>query len=330
MNPRAVKPRKLFAGAAPCGMLLAALLCPACFHSQFRSKPRLAVVGGDPIVQMTAPEKLPNLEDPALVALERHTDPPAPWEPIVGVRLGSEPRGYPLGLLDRYEVVNDQAQGVEYVVTRCPLAQIAAVWDRQVDGRTLTFTNSGALWRDTLVMEDRETGTLWTVATGRAIFGPLAGQRLRPIPAILSTSHAWSQAHPDARYLDTGDQTETPLVLSLYAASSWEGVSGVKTKDERYGPKTRLFFVAAGAEALAFAEEDLKRPGPVEATLAGCPVRLEWDEVEDSPRAFRLEAGWTEELAVVPMYWFALHRHFQTVRTLAPSGSAPPARPSAP
>lgn len=325
MRRRAVKSRTSFTRES-CGLLLAALLCPACFHSQFRSKPRVAVVGGDPIVQMTSSRKLPSLDDPNLVALERHTDPPAPWEPIVGVRVGSERRGYPLGLLDRYEVVNDQTQGVPYVVTRCPLAQTAAVYDRQVAGRTLTFINSGALWRDTLVMKDRETGTLWTVATGRAIFGPLDGQRLRPIPAVLTTSHAWSEAHPDARYLDTGEQTETPLVLSLYAVSAWEGVSGIKTADERYEPKTKLFFVAEGAEALAFTEEDLERLGPVETTLAGCPVVLEWDAGEDSPRAFRFEAGWTEELAVVPMYWFALHRHFQSVRTLASAGSGPPPR----
>ncbi|MGE5278841.1 MAG: DUF3179 domain-containing (seleno)protein [Acidobacteriota bacterium] len=319
---RAAKPRTLSTGAACRGVLVAALLCPACFHSQFRSKPRVAVVGGDPIVQMASPESFPSLDEPALVALRRHTDPPAPWEPILGVRLGSERRAYPLGLLDRYEVVNDEAEGIPYVVTRCPLAQIAAVYDRELDGRILTFVNSGALWRDTLVMQDRETGSLWTVATGRAIFGPLAGRRLRPIPAILSTSHAWSEAHPHARYLDTGEQTETPLVLSLYAASPWEGVSGVKTGDGRHEPKAKVYSVADGAEALAFTEEDIKGLALVQTTLAGCPVLLEWDAREDSPRAFRLQDGWTEELAVVPMYWFALHRHFQIVRTLLPSSRA--------
>ena len=323
MRRRAAKPRTLSTGAARCGLLLAALLCPACFHSQFRSKPRVAVVGGDPIVQMTSPESFPALDEPALVAPGRHTDPPAPWEPILGVRLGTERRGYPLGLLDRYEVVNDEAQGIPYVVTRCPLAQVAAVYERELDGRTLTFVNSGALWRDTLVMQDRETGSLWSVATGRAIFGPLAGRRLRPVPAILTTSRAWTEAHPRARYLDTGEQTETPLALSLYAASPWQGVSGVKTGDARREPKATLYSVADGAEVLAFTEEDIKGFDPIETTLAGCTILLEWDAREDSPRAFRLEDGWTEELAVVPMYWFALHRHFQTVRTLPPSAPAP-------
>ncbi|MGH9369719.1 MAG: DUF3179 domain-containing (seleno)protein, partial [Thermoanaerobaculia bacterium] len=218
--------------------LLALLFAAGCFHSQFRTRPRIAVVGDDPIVQMTAAEKLPSLDDPRLVPLKGHTDPPAPWEPVVGLRVGEESRGYPLGLLDRYEVVNDSAPGLDYVIARCALTQIAAVYDRRVAGRTLTFINSGALWRDTLVLKDRETGTLWTAATGEALFGPLAGERLRPVPAVFAATRAWSAAYSDARYLDTGEPTERPLAISLYAASPWQGVSGVKTADRRYGPKT--------------------------------------------------------------------------------------------
>ena len=158
----------------------------ACFRSQFQSKPRVAVVEGDPIVQMTAAEKLPSIEHPELVPMARHTDPPSPSQPLVGVLLGGDERGYPLGLLERYEVVNDRASDTDYVVARCALTDIAAVYDRRVGDRVLTFVNSGALWRDTLVMQDRETGTLWTPATGEAIHGPLAGQKLRPIPAVFT------------------------------------------------------------------------------------------------------------------------------------------------
>ncbi len=308
------------------GFSLAVLLCaPACFHSDFRTKPRVAVVGGDPIVQMTAAGSLASLENPHASPLSRHTDPPAPWEPVVALRTADGGRAYPLGLLDTYEVVNDGPPGAEYVVTRCPLAQIAAVYDRHVAGRTLTFVNSGALWRDTLVIEDRETGTLWTVATGQAIYGPLAGERLTPIPAILATSRAWSEACPDTRYLDTGESTETPVTLSLYALSSWEGVSGVKTLDRRYKPKATLYSVSDGRQALAFTESDLKGQGCLERRLGPATILLEWDAADDAPRAYLEGSGQSErlELAVVPMYWFALDRHFETVHTLSGGSGAP-------
>jgi len=299
------------------GLLLAGILSAGCSTARAPAHSEVAVVDGDPIIQMVPAEKLPSLENPALVSVPRHTDPPAPWEPIVGIPLARESRGYPVGLLDTYEVVNDRAEGVDYVVTRCPLAQIEAVYDRRVEGRTLTFVNSGTLWRDTLVMQDRETGTLWTVATGRALYGPLAGERLRPIPAVLSTSNAWTENHPDARYLDTGDLTETPLRLSLYEASSWQGFSGRKTADARYEPKAKLYSVAEGSEALAFTEEDVKGRGCIRSTLGERAVLLEWDPGDDAPRAYRPEGTCLEEIAVVPMYWFALDRHFETVHTLS-------------
>jgi hypothetical protein len=299
--------------------VLALSLLPAlgCFHAQFKTKPRVADVDGDPIVQMAPAQKLPSLENPSFSPWKRHTDPPAPWEPV----LGFGDRGYPVGILDRYEVVNDGPSASPYVVARCPLAGVTAAYDRRVGGRTLTFVNSGALWRDTLVLKDLETGTLWTAATGRAIFGPLAGEELAAIPVVLATMNAFATTHPRARFLDTGEMSETPLSLSVYEVSPWQGVSGVRTEDPRYEPKAKLYSVSEGAEAVAFAEDDVKGKGCVETELAGAPLSIEWDPARDAPRAFR--EGGRREVAVVPMYWFALDRHFSTVRTLAPpSGPA--------
>ena len=296
-----------------------------CFHSQFRNKPRVAVVKGDPIVQMTGAEKLPSLAHPDMVPWQQHTDPPPPSQPVVGLRVGDEERGYPLGLLERYEVVNDQGGGLDYVVARCALTDIAAVYDRRVGDRVLTFVNSGALWRDTLVLQDRETGTLWTAATGEAIFGPLAGERLQAIPAVHAASRDFHRAHPGAVILDTRESTGTPVSLALYAASPWQGFSGVKTNDRRHDPKAKLFCVAEGSEALAFTAEELKRRGRVDATLAGRTVTLEWIAAEESPAACRPDgAGGFEEIAVIPIYWFALDRHFTIVRTLAEESPAAP------
>jgi hypothetical protein len=260
------------------------------------------VVGGDPIVQMTPPGELPSLDHPSLVPIERHSDPPPSSQPLVGMRVGEEERGYPLGLLERYEVVNDRAADLDYVVARCALTDITAVYDRRVGDRLLTFINSGALWRDTLVLQDRETGTLWTAATGTGLVrsrsrGSVCG-RSRPSTRRLARSGRRTPRRP---YLDTRESTRPPVSLSLYAASPWQGISGVKTNDRRYDPKEKLFFVAEGSEALAFRAEDLKRLGRVEDTLAGRPILLEWDAAVDAPAACRPgESGGEEAVAVVP------------------------------
>ena len=304
------------------GALLLAVASPGlgCFASQYKTRPRLAVVAGDPIVQMTPAEKLPSLDRPALVSLERHTSRPDWDERVIGLDFGSQARAYPVGLLDSYEVINDQAAGLSYVVARCALTQITAIYDRRVAGRTLTFINSGALWRDTLVLQDRETGTLWTAATGQALTGPLVGSRLRPIPARVTTAEAWHTAFPASLYLDTGEIASVPLTIRLYGLSSWQGVSGVKTSDARFKPKDLVFAVSHGGETLGFAAGQMSQLRRADVTLGGGQVELAWDDRLGAPRAF---AG--EELPVTLMYWFALDRHFDVVRTLAEVSPKEPA-----
>jgi hypothetical protein len=96
-------------------------------------------------------------------------------------------------------------------------------------------------------------------------------------------------------------------------------VSGAKTSDTRFKAKDAVFAVAQGQEAIGFSAAELARRGRVQAELDGLRVELVWDARLGTPRAFDA-AG--REIAVTPMYWFALDRHFNSVRTLAP---APPA-----
>ncbi len=68
-------------------------------------------------------------------------------------------------------------------------------------GRPLTFGVSGMLWRSSLLMFDRETGSVWSHVTGAAVSGPLAGARLRMLPAIHTTWRLWRATHPDTLVL---------------------------------------------------------------------------------------------------------------------------------
>lgn len=304
-------------GRAAFLVLAAAIGSAACYTSQYKTKPRVAVVDGDPIVQMSEPSRFPSIFDPKFSTEKDHSNPPPPSARLIALVTKTGPRAYPVGLLDRFEVVNDGDGSGEWVVARCPIVGTVAIFDRRVDGRTLTFENAGALWRDTSVMKDRETGTLWSSATGQGIFGPLAGQHLALVPAFLSGMLAWSGSYPASVYLDAGTSTSPPLTMKIYGASSWQGVSGATTEDRRYKSKSEVFTVADGHEAFAVSGAELKARGRIEASLADRRLVLTWDTLRDAPRAFRPgPAGEaSEELAVVPMYWFAVPRHFSVVRT---------------
>jgi hypothetical protein len=215
---------------APPALLLATVLAGGCFARQYRENPRVDVVDGDPVVQMKPASKFRNLSDPRMVIAERQADPPTALERVLGISFGTAPRAYPIGLLDRYEVVNDEVTALPYVVARCGLTGVAAVFDRRMEGRVLEFENSGALWRDTLVLRDRQTGTYWTAATGLALSGPLAGERLERVPAVVALEADWARMHPDSVYLDVGKATSVPLTMRIYGVSAMQGVSGLKTQ----------------------------------------------------------------------------------------------------
>ena len=301
------------AGAAA----LAALLACACKTSGYNTKPRIAVVAGDPVVAMTKAKSMPSLDHPYYVAVKQQSDPPFPNELVLGVSLG-RPRMYPIGLLDDYEVINDVGGGVPYVVARCALTDFAGVLDRRVAGRTLTFDNSGALWRDMVVLRDRETGTYWSPATGLGLSGPLAGERLTLLPdAVLTTADAWQELVPETVCLDTGEMSSVSIQLKIYGSSSMEGLSGRKTDDRRFEPKAKVFVVAEGTQAVAFTAAELRKRKTATVKLADEALILEWDAAARSPRAYRLTGVAREGRPVIPLYWFAALEHFPGVRTLS-------------
>jgi hypothetical protein len=301
------------------GLLLAASACCGCLASGYRTKPRIAVAHCDPVVQIAPSARFRSSSDPRRVPLGAHSHPPAATDRVLGLEVGGDALAYPIGLLDRVEVIDDRAAGRSWVVARCALTRVAAVYDRSLDGRVLTFENSGALWRDTLVLRDRETGTYWSAATGLALFGPLAGRRLEPVAATYTTAEAWRRAFPATRYADLGLPTSVPFSMQLYGASPWLGLSGVKTQDRRHPAKREFLSVAAGDVALAFTPEEIRRRGSARAMLGGRSISIEWDSDRQFPRAWVLSDPARQELAVVPMYWFALVRHFETVRLLPPA-----------
>jgi hypothetical protein len=304
-------------------LLATAFLTSGCLTHQYRSKPRVAVVDGDPIVQMKSPDSFPVVIKPSLVLPRQHSDPPDADSRVLGLAVGAVPRAYPIGLLDRFEVVNDAVPGLPFVVARCALTGVAAVYDRRAGGRVLEFRNSGTLWRDTLVLQDLETGTDWSAATGRALHGPLAGERLSPVPAVLARVSDWERTFPASLYMDLDRDTSVPLLMRLYGASNWQGLSGRTTRDSRHRPKETVFAVAEDDEALAFTAGEIEAAGRLDASVHGTPVSIRWDAALEAPRAWGADG---KEMAVVPMFWFAAAQHYAHLNTLSATADKSNAR----
>ena len=108
---------------------------------------------------------------------------------------------YPHKILNFHEIVNDTLGGEPVLITFCPLCRSGVVYDRRLDGQTLSFGNTSALYLSDMVMFDRETYSYWWQVPGEAIVGTLAGQRLTPLASETVEWRTWRALHPDTKLL---------------------------------------------------------------------------------------------------------------------------------
>ena len=80
---------------------------------------------------------------------------------MISLTLGSEGRAYPFRILLWHEIVNDTVGDVPVLISYCPLCNSGVVFDWRLDGRTLTFGNSGRIPHFDIVMYDHQTESWW-------------------------------------------------------------------------------------------------------------------------------------------------------------------------
>jgi len=77
------------------------------------------------------------------------------------------------------------------------------VYSRQIDGRTLTLSPSGWTYRNTFVLYDRESGTLWYPVKQElnGIQGKYFGRILAQMESEDTRWHDWHAKHADSQVL---------------------------------------------------------------------------------------------------------------------------------
>lgn len=125
------------------------------------------------------------------------------------------------------------------------------MYARTVAGRTLTFGVSGMLYRDALVMYDRETGTLWSQIDGRALKGPLVGQVLQPVPSIHATWKEWRTLYPESLILKK-DGFYRSSYEEYNRDQSRLGIFGRRMNRSALPPKERILGIRYNDAATAF------------------------------------------------------------------------------
>ena len=129
------------------------------------------------------------------------------------------------------------------------------------------------LFRDGLVMYDRETESLWTQVDGRGIQGPLAGQTLEPVAAVHATWRAWNALYPNSTVL-----RKRGVDRSTYEAynrrPSALGIFGRRHDDRRLPAKERILGVRSAGSSTAFSLSAVRQVGLVQTQVGDLAVLL--------------------------------------------------------
>ena len=217
-------------------------------------------------------------------------------EPGVVLDIEGDARFYPLSVLTRHEIINDEVGGTPVAVTYCPLCNTAVTFDRRFEDSTLRLGVSGLLRNSDLVMWDNVTQTLWQQITGQAIVGEHAGKSLTRLGSGIVRWADFKETHPDGLVLGPDQGYGRAYGGNSYAFySSRAQPYGFYTGeiDPRYPAMERVVGVAANDVNKAYPFSEIREVRVVNDVIGGQRVAIFWGAADtaDALDATRISEG---------------------------------------
>ena len=141
------------------------------------------------------------------------------------------------------------------------LCHTGVVYVRAAAGRTLSFIVSGKLWRNGMVMQDRETETLWSQVTGEALVGELAGEWLETLPAVQTTWCDWVALYPETAVLRQSEAVTASHYEAYLDDPDRIGLFPLDWSESGLPGKELVHGILRGDAALAVADQRVLRGG---------------------------------------------------------------------
>lgn len=214
------------------------------------------------------PDGIPPIDNPTFDSIAQGDEWLVDVQPVIALAVGAEAKAYPLAILTRHEIANDEIAGISVAVTFCPLCNAAVVFKREVNGEVLRFGVSGNLRHSDLIMWDNKTLSWWQQFTGEAIVGELTGTQLELIPAQLVAWKDFKAAYPQGTVLSSAGRSYGQNPYVGYDSSP-QPFLFLGTPDPRLPATERVLGVFAGENAAAYPLPVIAEKGVIEDTFAG-------------------------------------------------------------
>jgi hypothetical protein len=247
---------------------------------------------------------IPSIDHPKFIA-PGSVDYMQDADEVVSVTVGEETRAYPLRILVRHEIVNDQIADQPIAVTYCPLCGTAMVFSRKVGGRTLDFGVSGLLYQSDVLMYDRQTDSLGSQLAMASVAGPLVKTKFKWLPSQQLAWSAWRKKHPKGKVLspETGfGRNYSGEAYARYKKSPTT-MFPVPSHRTELPEKEWVAGVVVGGVAKAYPLRLLPANGTIQDNLNDTELDVLYDPSSQRVTVRKRTSG--EALPVVKVYWFA-------------------------
>jgi hypothetical protein len=133
------------------------------------------------------------------------------------------------------------------------------VYARTTGDKTLTLIVSGKLWRNSLIMQDRETESLWSHITGEAMDGAMKGSTLEYIPSVQTAWSEWVKEHPGTKVLRKEKEVRRSSYTEYFRDPDRIGIFRARWLMDRLPGKALVHGITHGPHALAIADGALPK-----------------------------------------------------------------------
>ena len=212
-------------------------------------------------------------------------------------------RVYPLQILLWHEIVNDNVAGDPILVTYDPLCGSALAFVRCINRKQVEFGTSGKLYNSNLVMYDRNTNTLWSQVEGLAIFGKLAGTKLKSVSIDIVEWGNFKKEHPNSMVLSKKTGYSYPYGKDPYKNYYNKSfiMFPVDHVDSSIFSKTLIYGIEVNGEYKAYMEKDIINKSIIYDTINGMKIKAK--RYKNSRVKFTvIKTG--REIVKKRMFWF--------------------------
>lgn len=224
---------------------------------------------------------------------------------VLGIRRNGVAKVYPIAILNWHEIVNDKIGEEKVLVSFCPLYGTGIAFTLKGIPQAKIFGVSGLLYNSNLLLYDRETQSLWSQISGKAITGPLKGRKLQAIHISHTTWGDWRKRYPDTWVLsrDTGYARDYNRDPYAGYTSSERFYFPVHHRDPRYHPKECVIGLELDDHYKAYPFSELaKTSGRIMDKVDGQQVTVVYNEEHQTGHVLDAQG---RALPSTTAFWFA-------------------------